>query len=186
MNKKIITEKEAFRKKIASLKKEYTAEDFFHKSEEVLSVLEITGVFQQAKNICIYNAIHGEVATQTLIQKWGTQKNFYLPVVDRSNLIFRKYTPETLFETSKLGIQEPLGINYTDFKKIDLVIVPGTAFDRKCNRLGRGKGYYDRFLSQINATKIGICFDFQLFDSIPTDDKDIQMQMIVSENDLIW
>jgi 5-formyltetrahydrofolate cyclo-ligase len=64
--------------------------------------------------------------------------------------------------------------------------VPGIAFDRKMNRLGRGKGYYDRFLSKISAPKIGICFDFQLLDKIPAESTDIKMDYIVSENELIW
>ncbi|HQG08910.1 MAG TPA: 5-formyltetrahydrofolate cyclo-ligase, partial [Dysgonamonadaceae bacterium] len=74
---------------------------------------------------------------------------------------------------------------FVDFDSIDLIIVPGVAFDRKLNRLGRGKGYYDRLLSQLKSPKIGICFDFQLLESIPVEDWDIKMDMIVAQNEIV-
>lgn len=102
------------------------------------------------------------------------------------DLLFRKCTPVSGFKQSALGIMEPEGENFTDYRKVDLIIVPGVAFDRKMNRLGRGRGFYDRFLPAISAPKMGICFDFQLFDQVPSDSNDIKMDYIVSENDLIW
>lgn len=60
------------------------------------------------------------------------------------------------------------------------------AFDRKMNRMGRGKAYYDRFLPKVKVPKLGICFEFQLFDEIPADRNDVKMDYIVSENELIW
>ncbi|MCF0205812.1 MAG: 5-formyltetrahydrofolate cyclo-ligase, partial [Bacteroidales bacterium] len=63
----------------------------------------------------------------------------------------------------------------------DLIIVPGVAFDRNGNRLGRGRGYYDRFLCKYpKVEKIGICFDFQLLEEIPTEPTDIRMDKVVS------
>ena len=81
---------------------------------------------------------------------------------------------------------EPVGENFMNYNKVDLIIIPGVAFDRKKNRMGRGKGYYDRFLSKMKAPKMGICFEFQLFDDIPNDENDVKMDYIVSENELIW
>ena len=54
------------------------------------------------------------------------------------------------------------------------------AFDKSCNRLGRGKGYYDSLLKNTNAIKIGICYDFQLFESIPTEPHDIKMDIVIT------
>lgn len=178
--------KDQLRKNIAQLKKEYTPLNLESKSEEVFSVFEIIGEFQSAKNIFIYHNLSDEVATVSFIEKWAAEKNFYLPVVENDKLVFRLYHSEVKYEQSKLGILEPLGDNFEDYHNVDIVIVPGVAFDRKMNRLGRGKGYYDSFLSNIKAKKIGVCFDFQLFDSIPNDLHDIKMDMIVSENELIW
>ncbi|MDR0824138.1 MAG: 5-formyltetrahydrofolate cyclo-ligase [Prevotella sp.] len=186
MTKNITQEKERLRKEITSIKKKCTSEELYNRSEEVLSVLEITGAFQEAKTIFIYNSLNDEVQTSDFIRKWSNKKDFYLPVVAGEDIVFRLYTPSTDFQQSSLGIMEPVGDDYTEYGKVDLVIVPGVAFDRKLNRMGRGKGFYDRFLPRVPATKIGICFDFQLFDSIPTEPNDIKMDFVVSENDLIW
>ena len=80
------------------------------------------------------------------------------------------------------GIMEPIEQETTvDESEIDLIIVPGVAFDRQLNRMGRGKGYYDRLLSTLQAPKIGICFDFQLQDTVPTESFDKKMDMIITE-----
>lgn len=178
--------KEKIRKEITARKKQYKQEDLLRMSEEVFSVLEITGVFREAAHICIYNAMHDEVATRPFIDRWADKKCFYLPVIENDNIVLRKFGKDLIFRKSYLGVHEPVCENFTDYKKIDLIIVPGVAFDRKFNRLGRGGGYYDKFLPQLKAPKAGICFDFQLLDILPVEKQDIKMDMIISENELIW
>ena len=63
-----------------------------------------------------------------------------------------------------------------------MIIVPGVAFDLQHNRLGRGRGFYDRLLSSLSAPKVGICFDFQLIDTVPTEPFDRLMDSVVSES----
>lgn len=183
---KIQQEKDRLRKEISALKKKYTQDELYYKSQEVLSIVEITGIFQEAKTIFIYNNLPDEVQTLDFIRKWEKEKNFFLPVVDGDDLHFRQYTPSMGFQQSSYGIMEPDGDNFTDYKKVDLIIVPGVAFDRKMNRMGRGRGYYDRLLPKIKAPCMGICFDFQLLDKIPAGEKDIKMDYIISENDFMW
>lgn len=183
---KIQIAKDKLRKEVSIIKNKLSKEELICKSEEVLSVVEITGVFQNAKSIFIYNSLSDEVNTSSFIQKWIDQKKFYLPVIKEDNLIFREYNASTQLSKSTLGILEPQSDDFFNYKTIDLVVIPGIAFDRKMNRLGRGKGYYDRFLKEIKAPKMGICFDFQLYDQIPFSDLDVKMDYIVSENDLIW
>lgn len=178
--------KENLRQEITLKKKQFTPEQLEFLSQEVMMTLEITGVFVDAKNILIYYNLPDEVATIDFIEKWSKEKTFFLPVVKGDDLVFRKYVSGISFQSSKLGVDEPIGDDLVDYKKIDLVVVPGVAFDRAKNRIGRGKGYYDRFLKKISAPKIGICFDFQLLDKIPVSDNDVKMDYIVSENDLIW
>ena len=75
---------------------------------------------------------------------------------------------------------EPTGDVFSSLDKIELVIVPGLSFDLKGNRLGRGKGYYDRFLKLVpQAYKLGLCFDFQKVDAVPVEDYDIKMDEIL-------
>jgi 5-formyltetrahydrofolate cyclo-ligase len=178
--------KDSLRREIATLKKQYTSSDLLAKSEEVFSVLEITGLFQQAKAILIYNSLSDEVSTPAFLSKWAGEKDFFLPALSGDNLAIRKYEANGAYITSALGVKEPAGENSTNYNKIDLAIIPGVAFDRKLNRLGRGKGYYDRFLSTLKAPKIGVCFDFQLFDDIPVALHDIKMNLLVSENEIAW
>ncbi|MBB4035802.1 5-formyltetrahydrofolate cyclo-ligase [Dysgonomonas hofstadii] len=183
---KVQQEKDKLRKKILTLKKGYTQDELYYKSLEVLSIVEITGIFQEAEKIFIYNNLKDEVHTLDFIRKWEQEKEFYLPVVDGDDLRFRRYSPSTGFQQSSYGIMEPIGEDFTDYNKVDLVIVPGMAFDRRMNRMGRGRGFYDRLLPKLKAPRMGVCFDFQLFDQIPIGEKDIKMDYIVSENDFMW
>jgi len=68
-------------------------------------------------------------------------------------------------------------------KELDVVIVPGLAFDSKNNRLGRGKGFYDRFLEKCgpNVRKIGLAFSFQVFPTIPTEGHDVPMDLVLTD-----
>ncbi|NDW09177.1 5-formyltetrahydrofolate cyclo-ligase [Dysgonomonas sp. 520] len=178
--------KENIRKEISVIKKKLTSDELKFQSDEVISVLEATDTFCKARNIIIYNSLPDEVHTDSILKRYAGDKRFFLPVVvDNTTLAIREYAPDMSFSTSNLGIKEPQGENFTDWKKIDLIIVPGVAFDRQLNRLGRGKGYYDRFLKQVKAPKIGICFEFQLLDKIPIDEHDIPMDMVVTENEII-
>lgn len=179
-------EKDLIRQQVVLKKKKYTSDELYSRSLEVLDIVEITGAFQSAKTIFIYNALADEVQTSDFIRKWSDTKDFYLPVVVDENIVFRSCTSSIALKQSSLGIMEPVGENFTDYDRVDLVIVPGVAFDRNKNRMGRGRGFYDRFLPKIKAPKMGICFDFQLLDKIPVDKNDIKMDFIVSENDFIW
>lgn len=93
--------------------------------------------------------------------------------------------------TGAYGILEPISgdressESRTLEEEIELIVVPGVAFDRRLNRLGRGKGYYDRLLSTLQARKVGICFDFQLKDAIPTEPFDRKMDAILTEKETI-
>ena len=78
---------------------------------------------------------------------------------------------------------EPIGEEYTG--NIDLIIVPGVIFDREKNRLGYGKGYYDRYLSNKDIYKIGICFSDQVIDLLPSESHDIKMNIIITEKEKI-
>lgn len=183
--KQIPKTKKEFRSFIKGLKSEYTSMQLEEMSEEVFSVVEITGFFQDTKSIFIYNSLADEVSTQNFIEKWSGEKKIFLPVIEDDRIIFKRYTAQSEMKVGTLGIKEPVGEQGIP-KGNDLIIVPGLAFDRKMNRLGRGKGYYDKFLAASKGVKMGVCFDFQLYDSIPIEEFDVKMDVLVSENDLIW
>ena len=85
------------------------------------------------------------------------------------------------------GILEPRieKIRKTNVEDLELIIVPGIAFDKNGNRLGHGKGYYDRILGKTNATKIGLAFEFQIVGKIPTNENDKPVDIIITEERVI-
>ena len=171
--------KQEIRANIKLLKKQHSREELQAQSDIIMRKLEQHTDFINAQKIMLYSSLPDEVQTQDFIEKWRNQKQIILPTVVGDNIIPVELTPDTGFAVGDFNILEPQNVTYTgDF---DLIVVPGVAFDRQGNRLGRGKGYYDRFLCQHRATKkIGLCFDFQLVDNVPVEENDIPMDEIIS------
>ena len=120
--------------------------------------------------------------THEFIRKWSREKRILLPVVVGDDLELRLYTGPEDLNPGAYGIEEPTGELFTDYADIDFIAVPGVAFDRNGNRLGRGKGYYDRLLPRIpSAHKAGICFPFQLVEEVPAEPFDIRMDEIITQ-----
>ena len=155
-------------------------------SEKILKLLEETELFRQASCIALYNAIPEEVQTAAFLEKWFVKKRLLLPLVVGDDLRLLPYKGIDSLKPGAFGILEPVDQETTiPEADIDLIIVPGVAFDRQLNRMGRGKGYYDRLLSTLQAPKIGICFDFQLQEMIPVEPFDKKMDMIITEKEII-
>lgn len=176
-----MTDKISLRREIAFKKKQHSMDDLMRWSETIRQRIESTLLFQQARGILLYHSMPDEVQTHSMLQNWQEDKQCYLPQIDNNLLNIRKYEGENSLRKGAMGIWEPTGTRCTDYSLIDLVIVPGVAFDKEGHRLGRGKGYYDRLLPQIQAPTIGICFHFQLLDKIPTESFDINMSYVITE-----
>lgn len=153
-------------------------------AEEVFSQLEKTAAFMLADNILMYHSLPDELSTIKFLKKWHDRKRFFLPRVNGVNLDILPYE-ETRLELGSFHIEEPTGEDVVDVEDIELMIIPAVAFDRKGNRLGRGKGFYDRLLATSKATKIGVGYEFQLFDSIPSEPHDVAMDMVITQKTLI-
>ncbi|MDD3038926.1 5-formyltetrahydrofolate cyclo-ligase [Bacteroides sp.] len=153
-------------------------------SAEILAALEAHPAFRAANTVLLYHSLEDEVDTHAFIQKWSSSKQILLPVVIGDELELRIYTSSEDMRISDYGIEEPVGEAFTDYDSIDFIAVPGVAFDQKGNRLGRGKGYYDRLLPHIpSAYKAGICFPFQLVEEVPAESYDIRMDIIITVNE---
>lgn len=172
-------EKKELRAQIKALKKQHTKEQLLEQSEQILAKLERHPDFIKAERVMLYSALPDEVQTQAFLEKWHLKKIIILPTVVGDDIVPVAFGKDTAFSVGDFNIMEPQNEPYTgDF---DLIIVPGVAFDRKGNRIGRGRGYYDRFLSQhLEVKRIGICFDFQLVDEVPTEPFDILMDEVIS------
>ena len=172
-------EKKELRTLIKTLKKQHTKEQLLEQSEKILAKLEQHPDFIKAERVMLYNALPDEVQTQAFLEKWHLKKTIILPTVVGDDIIPVEYAKDTGFAVGDFNILEPQNVPYTgDF---DLIVVPGVGFDRQGNRIGRGRGYYDRFLCQhLDVKRIGICFDFQLVDEVPTEPFDIRMDEVIS------
>ena len=101
-------------------------------------------------------------------------------VIDNENMELRRYTSATDLAEGAFHIQEPIGEPFTDYEQIDVALIPGMAFDAAGRRLGRGRGYYDRFLSaHPHLYKIGICFPYQRVAEVPAEEHDVVMDEVV-------
>lgn len=175
--------KKEIRKQIRELKKQYSPEVKKAKSENIFKQLEDLQEFDQANIVMAYWSMDDEVYTHDFILKWHQQKKIILPVVKGDELELKVFSGvQNMVKSQSFGINEPIGENFYDLEKVDLIIVPGVAFDMNNNRLGRGKAYYDKLLKTTKAYKAGVCFDFQLIDSVPVDEYDITMDLVISNN----
>lgn len=171
---------------MASLKKSYGKTTLLDFSEKILKLLEETELFRQASCIALYYSIPGEVQTAGFLEKWFEKKQLLLPLVVGDDLHLLPYKGKESLQPGAFGIPEPIDTEATvPESAVDLIIVPGVAFDRQLNRMGRGKGYYDRLLSTLQAPKIGICFNFQLQNNIPVEPFDKKMDLIITEKEII-
>jgi len=145
------------------------------------NILSMTA-FQSAHTLLLYSPLPDEVDVFTLIDNaFSNGKCVLLPKVVGDDLELHIYKGVESLERGAFGILEPTEDVYSDYDNVDVAIIPGMAFDRHGNRLGRGKGYYDRLLPRLkNAYKIGVCFPFQYFDEIPSEEHDVKMDCVVS------
>ena len=176
-------DKTAVRKQMRDLKRAVPAEEKLRRSEVIMRRVEQSPLFAQAKVVLLYWSMADEVQTHAFVNRWYKDKTLLLPCVDGDELRLRRYTgPECMTAGEQFGIGEPTGPEFSDTDSIDIIIVPGVAFDRQGNRLGRGRGFYDRLLKTTpNAIKIGVAFDFQVVDQVPTEPLDVPMNLIISE-----
>lgn len=176
-----MTDKRELRQKVRMMKRLLSEEEKQAASVAAFERLEQTAAFQLADRILIYNSLPDEVYTPAFIKHWESRKQFYLPRVNGDDLDILPYNGNQL-EIGSFNIEEPTGDDIVDISEIELIIVPGMAFDKKGNRCGRGKGYYDRLLKTSLATKIGIAYHFQISeDDIPTEAHDIPMDIVISD-----
>ncbi len=139
--------------------------------------------FMAAQTIMLFNALPDEPATLPLLDALCAEgRTILLPrVTSDTDMELRRYTGTKDLKRGAFGIMEPTGALFTDYEKIEIVVVPGMAFDAAGHRLGRGKGYYDRFLSLVpEAYKIGVCLPSHLVNHVPTDDHDVVMDTVIT------
>lgn len=172
--------KDALRSRIRLLKKAESAAGLALQSEAGIALLQEHPRWQAARTVCLYWALPDEVQTRALCFAAMKEKTVLLPVVQGEDLVLRRFEgEEQLRNDNPLHIFEPCGADWDDLQAVDLVVVPGVAFDRTGRRLGRGRGFYDRFLPKLRAFRMGLCFSFQHVDTVPAGPEDIPMDEVI-------
>lgn len=165
-------EKKDLRNFIRMQKKMFSQQQLEELSTEIIGRLMASPKLKAAKTVLMYYSLDDEVNTHTAVDMLLQQgKHVLLPtVVSDTEMELRRYTGPQDLQGGFFDIMEPVGEPFEGYEDIDLAVVPGMAFDSQNNRLGRGKGYYDRMLPRLTkAYKIGVCFDFQRLPGIPAE-----------------
>ena len=176
-------DKQELRKLVRKAKNAISLEEKISRSQSVMRQVEVLPQFVASKTILLYWSMDDEVYTHDLVTQWYERKCILLPCVNGDDLLLRRYTgPESMQPGPQFGIPEPVGPVFDNLDSIEMIVVPGVAFDRDNNRMGRGRGFYDRMLkSTPNAFKVGVAFDFQFFDEIPVEPFDVPMDKVIVE-----
>jgi len=185
--------KNLLRRKILTLRRAQSFLEIEKKSKEIERNLFLFPLFKKAKVVLFYLALKDEVQTREMIKK--SLKKGKIVLVPFVNFKEREILPSELKDydkeliRGKWNILKPAKDFYRPFSLnlIDLIIIPGIAFDRKGNRLGFGKGFYDRFLGKVssNVNLISLAFELQLVEDIPAQSYDIPMDYIITEKEII-
>ncbi len=151
-------------------------------SQRILRRVESLSAFAEARVIALFAALGDEPDTAEMLARWGASKRLVLPRVEGGTMRFFRYDPATM-AAGAFGISEP-GPNavHCAVSEIDLILVPGVAFTPAGARLGRGRGYYDRYLAQadFHALKVGVCYAHQQVAELPTEPHDIRLDAVIT------
>lgn len=177
----ITDQKKQIRTTISEAKKKFSIEKKIDLSINLFDHIEKLEQFKKANTILLYYSLKDEVQTEFFIKKWHKIKRIILPVVDGDNLLLKEYNPEHIGRGYQ-SIIEPQQQQTIPVSEVEFAIIPGIAFDLQYNRLGRGKGFYDRFLSEVKSLIVGVCFEIQIVNKIPIESFDRPMDLVVTEN----
>lgn len=187
--------KSEVRKKILAVRSGLPESEVSCKSAVICDKIVNSPIFSRAGTVFCYMDFRNEVRTGGIIREClRAGKKVGLPMVnnggmERRLLAYDIKDPDNDVGKGAYGIMEPCSdkLRPMEESEIDLVIVPGVAFDMQRQRLGYGAGYYDRFLNQLrpDCVKIGIAFDVQIVDRIPVEEHDIKMDAVITESRII-
>ena len=174
--------KKDIRKRVLDRRENMSKEEWAENSRNIYEKVVTHSFFLDTDILYCYMDYKNEVSTRMIIQKaWELNKTVYVPKVNGEEMTFHPIRSFLELEECYRGIPEPTS-NPVNIINPGLVIIPGVAFDRNLNRVGYGKGYYDRFLSHNdNLRTLAICFELQLEEKIPSDSFDIRPEVLITE-----
>ncbi len=184
--------KNQLRKKILNIRNNMSEEEATSKSRLIMRRLADLDEYKNGGTVFIYMSFKNEVMTKELIEKMLSEdKRVVIPYTDIENTVIIPSEIRNMDEDlvlSHYGYYEPVfdKIKTVEPEEFDLIIAPGVVFDRERNRIGFGKGYYDRILcrKRNDARIVAPAYEFQVLDNVPAESHDIKMDMIVTESNI--
>lgn len=159
-------------------------------SAHIVAHIQTLPAYQQAQTVACYFASNNEVDLAALWHPFPPNKTLYFPVMSPDKtLLFLPCTQDTALQTNHVGITEPIASNTHPItaQPIKVIFLPLVAFDVHGNRLGMGGGYYDRYLANhSNSLCIGVAYEFQKQDALPTASWDKPLDAVITEKAIYW
>ena len=181
--------KDSLRKAVLSFRNSLDKSSVLSMSDDIFKQFLSIEKIRHASRFMLYVDFRNEVATREIISDLlDLGKEVYLPVTLKEE---KKLIPKRIFSLDDLvsgayGILEPnVDAPIIDPSLLDVVVVPGSVFDKNGYRTGYGGGYYDRFLENTDAIRVGVCFDFQLVDDVFPEEHDKKMDFIITEKNFL-
>ena len=190
VNNDVTREKKKIRNKMVELRKNISMEKVLERSEKIEKRLFTLQEYVDADAVMFYVSYNSEVYTHDMIKKaLKVKKKVVVPLSDTGNkdIIPIEIKGFDELKPGAYGILEPFyhPERVVSKDELDLVVVPGVAFDLEGHRIGHGLGYYDEFLKTVTACKTGFAFEFQVLSEIPCEEHDVRMDKIVTEKRII-
>lgn len=176
--------KQEIREQMLKIRRGMEAEEWQAATDAIAGKVIESDSFREATDFYCYMDFDREAGTDRIMDEaWRLGKDIWLPKVSGGEMEFFLVKPFQKFVKGSFGILEPSGASEMAKGTDGLAIVPGVAFDREKNRIGYGKGFYDRYLRKHpHLVKMGIAFDVQLVDKIPKEETDCGLDFVVTES----
>lgn len=180
-----MVKKQDIRKNVLKQRNLMTEKEWDEHSHEIYKKVVTHPFFLESNEVYCYIDFRNEVGTKKIIEEaWRLGKRVAAPRIEGSEMNFYYIDSFTKLESGYFGVLEPVGEEKAEGEQV-LVIMPGAAFDKKRNRIGYGKGYYDRFLEKYPTYRtLALAFELQVVDKIPSDSFDVKPNQIVTEENI--
>ena len=173
--------KKEIRERMRRLNRALDSRQRLRASAAIFSAVERLPEFRAARTVAVFSALPDEPATDEVLARWASTRRVVLPRVEGDAMRFYACRPDALV-FGAFGILEPQGERPCPAGEIDLVVCPGVAFTADGRRLGRGRGYYDRYLGDpaFRGFRVGVCYAHQLVDDLPVEPHDVRMDRVIT------
>lgn len=187
MNKSLIADKNAIRKRLIARRNKLSFDEVKDLSELIFKRVIVLKEISNAHAISSYFPVNNEVETSLIIGRLLREgKKIVVPAfVNGEYELSALEKTDSDFEVGPFSILQPVQIEHFSPDDVDVSIIPGVAFDDKGIRLGYGKGVFDKLFGNTKTLKIGLAYDFQVLKKLPAESHDLKMHLVITEKRII-